>query len=991
VTLRVAYLATAGAEEDAAWRWLAEASGLVARRYEPRQVKVALRDADVAWVHATGALPGLAADALRGFAAQGHGVVLTLRATTLVEALGIEAVPPNEVVDGRWTHVADEWYTAEFRSMPAYPHIRGIATYGPHPLVDGLHNGTYCWAPSEGDAFVRACYAGGSRPADGAVVGVERAYLVQNPERVVAWEYGVAAGRVLCIGAFVHFAAPDVSLRPQLERLMLNALRTAGGETTGTERAVWPESGAVAQVSEALALPEPLDLDGALPDPADDPIALARDVEADEAFELAGRRMVLLGRERGGVAEVWAHPHRVAANIEVVADGEPTVGRRIAVTPDVIVRRLETTSRRVTETLFVALEHPLALLEYHGARRGRESIGRGPATFETAFTADLRRTWPFAAGCAGNLRFRRSLQGQVAVVATESDDGIVALFTSRPVDIRLEPVRRGEVPAVRCVVSAPLGIPLRIALVGAASRDELDRLLRTVRRLGVAGLVRQRSQRAQTVRGARLAVAADEEWVARSVEWAKRRLDLFVGDVPAVGRSLLAGYAAAQPGWGDGRPGYAWFFGRDACWSALALLAVGEFSVVRQVIRFLGDRQDVTGKVLHQATASGQFHYDAADATPLFLLLVARYLAWSGDREFVRAVWPRVERAYGFCLSTDTDGDGLIENAGVGHGWLESGPLGGAKVTLYLAAVWRAALEQLARAAGTLGEERLAAECFARAARASAAIEQQFYDERHARYALDRRRDGTHSWTQTALLSVPLLLGAANPVRARAFLDALGGDAFTAPWGVRLLPVTDPGYDPDAAHGGAVWPLFSGWASLAEYRAGRAEAGFRHFMLNAALPYRRELGGFDEVLHGAVEDRPAGGCADQACSAAMVLAPLVQGLLGVEPDAPAGRLVIAPQLPERWPWLDVTGLRCGDTSLDLKFRTHGNGDLGVGVRRTMGPPLRLTLAPWCAAVPARVDIDGVDVRPDSQGWGAGIRAAVSFDAVSEHDVRFSAR
>jgi glycogen debranching enzyme len=1011
VTLRVSFVGRAAPEEDAAWRWLSErggaagggggrgggeSGGLVARRYEPRQLRVALRDADVAWVHASTDVPELAAEPLRTFAAQGKGVLLTLRATPLVAPLGIESVPPNELVDDTWSNVADEWYTAEFRSMPAYPHIRGLAAYGPHPLVDGLHNGTYCWAPSEREPFARACYAGGSRPADGAVVAVERAYIVQNPERIVAWEYAVGAGRVLCVGAFVHFAAPDQRLRPQLERLTLNALRAvapdggAAGAGGARERTVWPVPGTVAAPTEGLPLPEPLELEGALPDPADDAIALAREVEADEAYDLAGRRLLLTGRERSGVREVWAHPRRVAAAWTVTADGEEARGRQLVVTPDVVVRTLETAARRVTETSFVALEHPVAVLEYHAARRGRESVGRGPTAFEVAFTVDLRRMWPFAAGCAGNLRFRRSAHGLVALVASEADDGVLAIFTSRPVDCRLEPARRGDAPAVHVTLSAPLGIPLRVALVAAGTLEELERVLRAVRRLGLAGLVRQRVQRAETVGLARFGARTDEDWAWRSVEWAKRRMDLFLGDVPAVGRSLLAGYGASTPGWGDGRPGYGWFFGRDACWSAFALLAVGEFSAVRQVIRFLGDRQDVSGKVLHEATTSGQFHYDAADSTPLYLLLVARYLAWSGEVEFVRSIWPHVERAYAFCLATDRDGDGLIENADVGHGWIESGPLGGAKVTLYLAAVWRAALEALAGMAGTLGEERLRAECLARAARAGAAVEQHFYDERRGMYALDQRRDGTRTWAQTALLSVPLLLGAANPVRAKAYLDALGSDAFTAPWGVRLLPVNDPTFDPDAYHGGTVWPLFTGWAALAEYRAGRGEAAFRHFMMNASLAYKHQLGAYDEVLHGTVEDRPAGVCRNQAWSAAMVLSPLVEGLLGVEPDAPAGRLTIAPQLPSRWTWLDVATLRCGDTTYDLKLRRRPDL-LSVALRRTAGPSQWLTLAPWCDAVPLSVEVDGVTMKPDPSGWGAGVRAAVSFQVAGEHDVRFLLR
>ena len=982
MTLRVAFVSAAGQEQDAVLAWLPTVAGIQMRRYEPGHLEAAVNEADVVWIHATRPAQ-FPTDAIRAFLAQGGGLLLTLRAAELVGPLGLESVPPNDCGEETWSHQSDEWWTEELRAMKAYPHVRGLATYGPHPLVDGLHNGTYCWAPTDGETYAWACYSGGVWPADARVVGVERAYIVQNPERLVAWEYAVGRGRVLCIGAFTYFAAPDPLLRPQLERLVANALRAAAPSTE--QRGWWPSPGTVAAASDALVLPEPLELDGALPAPAQVAIALAGPVREDEPFDLAGRRALLVGGERRGIQELWVHPHRTVAWWTVRADGEVALGRQIEVGPNAIARTLETAVRRVLETSFVALEHAMLLVNYRPERKRRESVGRWPADFEIELVMDLRRMWPFAAGCGGNLRYRAGSDGRVALVESESDDGVAALFLSRPAQVTMAPMQ-GDAPGVRCVVRTPLGTPLTVAVVGGVDRGEFERTLRGVRRLRVEGLVRQRVQRSVTVAEARLAVRADDRPFERAFEWAKQRLDAFLGDAPGVGRSLLAGYAASRTGWGDGRPGYAWFFGRDACWTAFALLAAGEYSVPRQVIRFLGDRQDVTGKVVHEATTSGQFHFDAADATPLFLLLVARYLAWSGDSEFVASIWPHLERAYAYCLSTDSDGDGLIENARVGHGWIESGPLAGAKVTGYLAAIWYAALQGLARTAEVLGHGRIAAECWARAARVVAVIEDRFYDGARGSYALDLRPDGTPTWTQTALQAVPLLLGAANPIRAKRYLEQLAGAEFSARWGVRMLPTTDPLFSQQGHHSGSVWPVFTGWAALAEYRAGLGEAGFAHLTANADLASARQRGAFDEALHG-LEERPAGVCADQAWSAGMVVLPFVEGLLGVEADAPAGRLTVKPQLPAAWARLEVGGLRCGESAYDLKIQRRDEGLL-IGLRRTLGPGLFVTLAPWCPTLPLRVEVDGEVVKPEATGWGAGLRCAVSLEAASEHEVRF---
>ena len=981
MTLRVTFVAAAGPERDAALAWLPTVEGIQTRRFEPAQITAALTGADVVWIHATRP-KFVPADAIRAFLERGGGLLLTLQAAELVGRLGLETVPPNDCGAESWAHQSDEWWTDELRQMKAYPHVRGLAAYGPHPLMDGLHNGTYCWAPTEREPYAWACYSGGVWPADGRVVGVERAYIVQNAERAVAWEYAVGRGRVLCIGAFTHFAAPDRLLRPQLERLMTNALHAAA--PSAEPRAWWPSPGTAAACSEAVALPEHLDLDGALPAPAHDPMALTGPVKGDEAFDVAGRRALLLGAERSGIRELWIHPHRVVASWTVRADGEPASGAEIQVGSDAVTRILETSVRRVLETSFVALEHPVLLVDYRPGRKRRESVGRGPVDFEIELVMDLRRMWPFAAGCGGNLRYRAGSDGRVALVESESGDGIAAVFLSRPGGIETAPMP-GNAPAVRCLIRAPLGTPLTVAVVGGADHSDFERTLRGVRRLGVEGLVRQRVQRSVTLAEARLTVRADDRPFERAIEWAKRRLDAFLGDAPGVGRSLLAGHAASKPG-GDGRPGRAWFFGRDSCWTALALLAAGEYSVPRQVIRFLGDCQDVTGKVLHEASTSGQFHYDAADATPLYILLVARYLAWSGDREFVASIWPHVERAFAYCISTDSDGDGLIENARAGHGWIESGPLAGATVTIYLSAIWYAALRGLARTAEVLGHGRVAAGCRERAARVTAALEDRFYDAGRGACALDLRPEGSVTWTETALQTVPLVLGAVDPIRVKRYLERLGGEEFSTRWGVRLLAAGDPHFSRQGHHAGTVWPLFTGWAALAEYRAGLADAGFAHLTANARLAWVRQRGAFDEALDG-LEDRAAGGCPDHACSAAMVVLPFVEGLLGVEADAPAGRLTVQPQLPAAWPRLEVGGLRCGESAYDLKVQRRDDG-LSIALRRALGPGLFVTLAPWCPTPPLRVEADGELVTPETTAWGSGLRCAVSLEAAGEHEVRY---
>ncbi len=64
--------------------------------------------------------------------------------------------------------------------------------------------------------------------------------------------------------------------------------------------------------------------------------------------------------------------------------------------------------------------------------------------------------------------------------------------------------------------------------------------------------------------------------------------------------------------------------------------------------------------------------------------------------------------------------------------------------------------------------------------------------------------------------------------------------------------------------------------SLAEYRAGRADSGRRHWEQAARLYRAHALGAWPEVLHGD-DGHAIGVTADQAWSTAMAVLPLVEG------------------------------------------------------------------------------------------------------------------
>jgi hypothetical protein len=202
--------------------------------------------------------------------------------------------------------------------------------------------------------------------------------------------------------------------------------------------------------------------------------------------------------------------------------------------------------------------------------------------------------------------------------------------------------------------------------------------------------------------------------------------------------------------------------------------------------------------------------------------------------------------------------------------------------------------------------------------------------------ALHRAVDGTLAPWVTALDAVPIALGVDEP-GGEATLAALGTPAFTTPWGVRLLSRDDPRYAPRGYHTGSVWPLFTGWAGLADFRVGDPNRGMERLQAVARCTQARNRGAFDEVLDGDTGDG-AGVCSDQAWSAAALVSAAVYGLFGIRVHAGEHALRAGGTLPATVPRVALRRLRVHDTVVDCTMERAGN-DTAWTVAHIEGPPL----------------------------------------------------
>ena len=950
------------AEENAAWQWLAARKELESARIDLGVLARSpdeIRRFDALWFHDDSSLqlPALFSDAVvrsafQAYVRGGGALLLSLLGTQALGPLGFESNTPNIVRKGAW----EERCWAE-----GYPDIRGYAAFLGHPVFEGLRGAVYTWNPMPDTPCAGAYYEAPQGPLEGRVVAVERQYIKLNDNRRLMWEYRVGKGTVLAIGFNLFFGKPDDRFRPHLETLAANCLRTLLDAPKGrrtywdfNERTVRESRQSSAPVSVGpLSLPE-----------ASSGLSIVREPREvrDSVFDVGGRRMLVMGRERTGIQEIWCHPFRLASNVRIAVLASPGEPRwleefipSVTVRPESVTRTIDVGEVRIEETTLTSLKDTAGAVHLClNATHPFDLIITG--------SVDLRLMWPYSEHASGSLTYAWD-ENLKAFIVHNGEGGLCSVLgTSRLPDEVLGGRFSGFVVDGRKLVGEKsdrieVGVGMRFAISErsaelmlnfAGSDQGATEAVAAYRRAckHPASLLTAQVEHFRHLFSSSTMLTSPDDRFNDAYRWALAGLDRFMVHTPSLGTSLVAGFGSTDRGWDgghavSGRPGYAWYFGRDALWSAFALLDAGQFGSVREVLGFLGDHQDLTGKILHELTTSGHAHYDAADSTPLYCILLGRYLRHTGDARFVREQFDRMRQAIEFCQRTDTDHDALIENTNVGHGWVEGGKLFPAHTEIYLAACWAEALAEGAHVAEFIGKADVGRAWAKEASRVRSIVAREFWNAGTGFYNFAKNADRSYNAAKTVLPAVAAYFRCIEPGAMPQSMREYASAEFSTDWGVRIIGRSDPMFSPSGYHSGSVWPLFTGWVSLAEFALGRPVQGFGHLRSNLDLYEPFAAGYAEEVLHGE-RFEPAGVCSHQAWSESMALQPALEGLAGISVDARLMRLILRPFLPATWDSLRIANIRVGETPVDFHLERK-RGRMNFSLRTPDKAPLAVSL------------------------------------------------
>jgi glycogen debranching enzyme len=692
------------------------------------------------------------------------------------------------------------------------------------------------------------------------------------------------------------------------------------------------------------------------PSAASTSLVLSRPVRPLEFLSAVGTRAALFGNESGNF-EAWAYPLKILRDfhLRVHIDGliipAESLARTVSVRPESSTILYASDTFEVRETLFVPVTEPGAVVII-------EVETTDPLEIEVVFERDFQLEWPAALGgtylhwdpnlrafvLGEELKKYSALVGSPSGVMSETEYSTNYSMSSENAFL-LGPSSKGKDTKLVVIAGSTNG-----------QNDAQD----NYRKLSsnYAALLRDSADYYREYLNRTVNLVLPDEQLQEAYDWS--RISVIQGMVhsPLLGTGLIAGYRTSGT---SQRPGFAWFFGRDAMWTSFALNAEGDFPTTRTALEFLTGFQRADGKIPHEIAQSASlvnwfkeypYGFASADATPLYVIAMNDYVVQSGDAGFASGKWDNLWRAYQFLKSTYNK-DGLPRNFGFGHGWVEGGPLLPVETELYQSSLGAEALHALSNIAHVVGKEDVGRQLDQDYAHQKNLVNDKFWSEgkKTFSFALDANQHQVE--ISSVLATVPLWFDLLQDNRVQPTIDKLADSDHQTDWGMRIISSQSPLYNPGGYHFGSVWPLFTGWASVGEYRYHRPLPAYSNFRSNALLALDGSLGHVTEVLSGDYYEPLSTSSPQQIWSAAMVVSPILKGMFGLEVDAISHRLRFSPHIPADWKSFEIGNVHVGNAVLDLKYRRdaetvtlevgrNGSGDCTLYFSPAFSPRAEIT-------------------------------------------------
>jgi hypothetical protein len=421
-------------------------------------------------------------------------------------------------------------------------------------------------------------------------------------------------------------------------------------------------------------------------------------------------------------------------------------------------------------------------------------------------------------------------------------------------------------------------------------------------------------------------------WVKINTEWLLR-------DVPGMGRGFTGSLME-----------YPWWFPDN--YAYLALIAAGNIEPTKQTLRLLRDQSakaNGNGRIVHEVTTNGAVvNPGNTQETAQFVVTIGKLVAWTGDLEFAREMYPAMKQGLTWLLTDkDRDNDLFPEGYGIMEVldlntevidvavYTQQALLATSKVAALLGEAeasrrYRQQADELARRInerfwiedqtsygdfyGTRAEAIAVAEGAIKQVNLKGAEKTPKDEEAIAHYERLKQKwaglpDTTRAWitNENWVISTPLETGIAPRDRAVRLLDR-----------IRKENVGEYGPFLSAVEEQRMMTIATGVQAVAEAQYGRIDEAM-WYVDKIVQTFNRKLpGSISEMM-------PDWGSFTIAWTMYGIVVPVIQHIFGIRSDAVNKTVVFDPRLPTGWEDVSIEGLPVGANAVSFARRKTAKG------------------------------------------------------------------
>lgn len=656
-------------------------------------------------------------------------------------------------------------------------------------------------------------------------------------------------------------------------------------------------------------------------------IAIGKLAQPFTPFDKVGRKFAILGYE-SGTFEAWAYPLKLFRNFQFSFYLENSTRPIIAVD---IVRYIDISPEATTITYvhqsFTVRATYITPVNEAGAMILLYVDSVVPLKIVCSFLPVLQPMWP--AGLGGQYAYwDDDLKAYVISEASHQNYCIVGSPAANGISYTPAHMLSDYPNEFTIEIKDPPSVVKRyipIYLAGGKGKWDFVKAVYDSLKTNPEKYYRECVGHYQDLEQNTLQIDTPVNIINMAFRWAKIAYDNLVVSNPDLGMGLVAGLGMSGI---SGRPGFGWFFGGDTYINSFSMNSYGAYHTVRDALAFTEKWQRGDGKMAHEISqAAGYidwfknygFGYIHADTTPLYIDAIYDYYRLTDDKEFIEKSWSSIKKAYDWCLTTDVNMDGLMDNSKAGLGAVEYGSLVGIESDVYLSAIWVRATYAMAELAKAVGDKAYEEKASLNFERASKAYEEKFWNSKKGYYSFAFNAKGEQVDELSPWMAVGLSWNIGKPEHAADALRQLALPGLTTDWGVRSISNKSKYYDPLNYNYGAVWPFITGWASTAEFIHKFNLQGYGMLMASVRHTFDNEPGCVSEVFSGATNVCLSEAVSHQGFSTSGVVLPLVRGLFGLDGDAAGKMVTFAPQFPANWEKASASEYKIGNASFSFYY------------------------------------------------------------------------